>query len=77
MQEIEKSIFPQNLEVVSNIQTQKAHQRKNAQKLNDKLQKHGDALHTEIDTKIQSKQAEIDIMETKQEDAVNNKFTEI
>ena len=84
LQDIEKTIFPKYEEAVSIIQTQKADQRKNSQKLREKLQKHGDALHTEIDMIILTKQAEIDAMDTKhegaldkQEDAIKNKITEI
>nr|XP_022342328.1 uncharacterized protein LOC111136045 [Crassostrea virginica] len=84
LQEIEKSIFPKYEEAASNIQTQKADQRKNSQKLTAELKKHGEALHKEIDMIIQTKQTEIDAMNSKhqtvlnkQEDAINNTITEM
>nr|XP_022345423.1 uncharacterized protein LOC111137978 isoform X1 [Crassostrea virginica] len=61
LQEIENSIFPKYEEVASNIQIQKADQRKNSQKLTADLKKHGEALHKEIDIIIQSKQTELGV----------------
>ncbi|XP_078311107.1 uncharacterized protein LOC111137321 [Crassostrea virginica] len=84
LQEIEISIFPKYEEAASYIQIQKADQRKNSQKLIAELKKHGEALHKEIDIIIQSKQAELGVMNSKhqatidkQEDAINNTITEI
>ncbi|XP_078311614.1 uncharacterized protein LOC144618792 [Crassostrea virginica] len=84
LQEIEKSLFPKYKEAATNIQTQKADQRKNSQKLTAELKKHGEALHKEIDMIIQTKQAEIDFMDSKhkaaldkQEDAINNTIIEM
>ena len=84
LQEIEKSIFPKYEESTSNIQIQKADQRKNSQKLTAELKKHGEALHKEIDNIIQTKQTEIDVINSKhqtalnkQEDAINNTITEM
>ena len=84
MQEIEKSIFIKYEKAASNIQIQKADQRKNSQKLTAELMKHGEALYKEIDIIIQSKQAEIDVIDSKhqavldkQEDAINDTIIEI
>ena len=84
LQEIEKSLFPKYEEAATNIQIQKADQRKNSQKLTTELKKHGEALHKEIDNIIQSKQTEIDVMDSKhqavldkQEDAINNTINEM
>ncbi|XP_078310800.1 uncharacterized protein LOC111132646 [Crassostrea virginica] len=84
LQEIENSIVPKYEEAASNIQIHKADQRKNSQKLTAELKKHGEALHKEIDIIIQGKQAEIEVMESKhqaaldkQEDAINNTVTEM
>nr|XP_022344460.1 tripartite motif-containing protein 3-like [Crassostrea virginica] len=84
LQEIEKSLFPKYEEAASNIQIQKADKRKNSQKLTAELKKHGEALHKEIDMIIQNKQSEIDVMDSKQqtavdkqEDAINKTITEM
>ncbi|XP_078312494.1 uncharacterized protein LOC111132642 [Crassostrea virginica] len=84
LQELENSIFPKYEEAASNIQIQKADQRKNSQKLTAELNKHGEALHKEIKNIIQSKQAEIDVMDRKhqaalekQKDAINRTITEM
>ena len=82
LQEIENSIFPKYEEAALKIQIQKADQRKNSQKLTAELKKHGEARHKVIDNIIQTKQAEIDVMDSKcqavlnkQEDAINNTLT--
>ena len=84
LQEIEKSLFPKYEETASNIQIQKANQRKNSQKLTAELKKHGEALHKEIDMIIQNKQTEIDVMTRehnaaldKQEIEINRTITEM
>ncbi|XP_078311628.1 uncharacterized protein LOC144618799 [Crassostrea virginica] len=71
LQEIENSIFPKYEEAASNIQIQKADQQKNSQKLIAELKKHGETLHEEIDMIIKSKQAEIDVMDSKHQAALN------
>ena len=65
LHEIEKSILPKYEEAASTIQIQIYDQRKNSQKLKSDLKKQGGALHTEIDSIIQSKQTEIDHMSRK------------
>ncbi|XP_078311909.1 uncharacterized protein LOC111132771 [Crassostrea virginica] len=84
LQELEKFIFPNYQESSAFIKTQKADQLKNSQKLTSDLKKQGEALHKEIDAIIQSKQTEIDIMDSKhktaldkQEDAIKHTITEI
>ncbi|XP_078321716.1 uncharacterized protein LOC111111431 [Crassostrea virginica] len=62
LQELEKSIFPKYQESAVIIKTQKTNQLKHSQKLTAELNKQGEALHREIHTIIQRKQAEIDEM---------------
>nr|XP_022303910.1 uncharacterized protein LOC111111310 [Crassostrea virginica] len=60
LEELEKSIFPKYQESAAIIKTQKTDQHKHSQKLTAELNKQGEALHREINTIIQRKQAEID-----------------
>ena len=82
LQEIERFIFPKYEEAASNIQ--KADQRKNSTKLRAEIKRHGEVLHKEIDIIIQSKLAEIDVMESKhqavldkEEKAINKTIIEM
>ena len=84
LQELEKNIFLIYQEFAASIKTQKAVQLKNSKKLTSDLKKQGEALHKEIDAIIQSKQTEIDVMDSKQkialykqENAINHTITEI
>nr|XP_022305049.1 tripartite motif-containing protein 3-like [Crassostrea virginica] len=84
LQELEKSIFPKYQESAVIIKTQKTDQLKHSQKLTAELNKQGEALHSEIHTIIQRKQAEIDEMDRqhaaaieKQEDETNKALHEI
>nr|XP_022305821.1 uncharacterized protein LOC111112576 [Crassostrea virginica] len=84
LQELEKSIFPKYQESAAIIKTQKADQLKHSQKLTSELNIQGEALHREIHTIIQRKQAEIDEMNAqhlaaieKQEDETNKALHEI
>nr|XP_022309169.1 uncharacterized protein LOC111114917 [Crassostrea virginica] len=84
LQELEISIFPKYQESAAIIKTQKTDQLKNSQKLTSELNKQGEALHREINTIIQRKQAEIDEMNAqhlaaieKQEDETNKALHEI
>nr|XP_022305360.1 uncharacterized protein LOC111112238 isoform X2 [Crassostrea virginica] len=84
LEELEKSIFPKYQESAAIIKTQKTDQHKNSQKLTAELNKQGEALHREIHTIIQRKQAEIDEMNAqhlaaidKQEAAINKALHEI
>nr|XP_022308212.1 uncharacterized protein LOC111114220 [Crassostrea virginica] len=84
LQELEKSIFPKYQESAAIIKTQKTDQLKHSQKLTSELNKQGEALHREIHTIIQRKQAEIDEMNAqhlaaieKQEDETNKALHEI
>nr|XP_022305045.1 uncharacterized protein LOC111112038 [Crassostrea virginica] len=84
LQELEKSIFPKYQESAAIIKTQKADQLKHSQKLTSELNIQGEALHREINTIIQRKQAEIDEMNAqhlaaieKQEDETNKALHEI
>nr|XP_022305039.1 uncharacterized protein LOC111112036 isoform X1 [Crassostrea virginica] len=84
LQELEKSIFPKYQESAAIIKTQKTDQLKHSQKLTTELNKQGEALHREIHTIIQRKQAEIDEMDRqhaaaieKQEDETNKALHEI
>nr|XP_022305042.1 uncharacterized protein LOC111112037 isoform X1 [Crassostrea virginica] len=84
LQELEKYIFPKYQESAAIIKTQKADQLKHSQKLTSELNIQGEALHREINTIIQRKQAEIDEMNAqhlaaieKQEDETNKALHEI
>ncbi|XP_078321718.1 uncharacterized protein LOC111106222 [Crassostrea virginica] len=84
LQELEKSIFPKYQESAAIFKTQKTDQLKHSQKLTSELNKQGEALHREINTIIQRKQAEIDEMNAqhlaaieKQEDETNKALHEI
>nr|XP_022309171.1 uncharacterized protein LOC111114920 [Crassostrea virginica] len=84
LQELEKSIFPKYQESATIIKTQKTDQLKHSQKLTSELNKQGEALHREIHTIIQRKQAEIDEMNAqhlaaieKQEGETNKALHEI
>ncbi|XP_078313319.1 uncharacterized protein LOC111114922 [Crassostrea virginica] len=83
LQELEK-ILPKYQESAAIIKTQKTDQLKHSQKLTSELNKQGEALHREIHTIIQRKQAEIDEMNAqhlaaieKQEDETNKALHEI
>ncbi|XP_078313318.1 uncharacterized protein LOC111112566 [Crassostrea virginica] len=83
LQELE-TIFPKYQESAAIIKTQKTDQLKNSQKLTAELNKQGEALHREIHTIIQRKQAEIDEMNAhhlaaieKQEGETNKALHEI
>ncbi|XP_022304380.2 uncharacterized protein LOC111111600 [Crassostrea virginica] len=83
LQELEKN-FPKYQESAAIIKTQKTDQLKNSQKLTAELNKQGEALHREIHTIIQRKQAEIDEMNAqhlaaieKQEGETNKALHEI
>nr|XP_022305362.1 LOW QUALITY PROTEIN: tripartite motif-containing protein 3-like [Crassostrea virginica] len=84
LEELEKSIFPKYQESAAIIKTQKTDQHKHSQKLTSELNKQGEALHREINTIIQRKQAEIDEMNAqhlaaieKQEAVINKALDEI
>ncbi|XP_022310756.2 uncharacterized protein LOC111116062 [Crassostrea virginica] len=84
LQELEKYIFPKYQESAAIIKTQKTDQLKHSQKLTAELNIQGEALHREIHTIIQRKQAEIDEMNAqhlaaieKQEDETNKALHEI
>ncbi|XP_078322206.1 uncharacterized protein LOC111112037 [Crassostrea virginica] len=84
LQKLEQSIFPKYQESAAIIKTQKTDQLKHSQKLTAELNKQGEALHREIHTIIQRKQAEIDEMDRqhaaaieKQEDETNKALHEI
>ncbi|XP_078321310.1 uncharacterized protein LOC144621593 [Crassostrea virginica] len=84
LQELEKYIFPKYQESAAIIKTQKTDQLKHSQKLTAELNKQGEALHREIHTIMQRKQAEIDEMNVqhlaaieKQEDETNKALHEI
>ncbi|XP_078311398.1 uncharacterized protein LOC111132770 [Crassostrea virginica] len=84
LNELEKFIFPKYQKSEAIIKSQKADQCKNSKKLTADMKNQKEALLKEIDAIIQSKQIEIDVMDSKhqialdkQEDAINHTITEI
>ncbi|XP_078311396.1 uncharacterized protein LOC111132774 [Crassostrea virginica] len=84
LNELEKFIFPKYQKSEDIIKSQKADQCKNSKKLTADMKNQKEALLKEIDAFIQSKQIEIDVMDSKhqialdkQEDAINHTLTEI
>lgn len=84
LKEFENSIYPKYKEIAFNILVQKDGLNENAMKLTIAINKHGEALHREIDIAIKKLQSDVDKMKykcmvdlQKLEDEINNSISEI
>ncbi|XP_052676805.1 E3 ubiquitin-protein ligase TRIM71-like [Crassostrea angulata] len=84
LQELKKSILPKYQEIASIIPVQRSALNENSQKLTTEIDKHGEDLHTEINTSIRNMKSNMEEMDTKhlavldkEEDKVKHTISEI
>ncbi|XP_052706505.1 probable E3 ubiquitin-protein ligase MID2, partial [Crassostrea angulata] len=84
LQDFKKFIYPKYQEIASSISEQKAYLNENSKKLTTAINKHGEDLHSEIDTIIQKLKSDLNEIDSKhlavlskQEDATTQTISEI
>lgn len=77
LQELLKYIYPQYIDIASNISMQKADLMKNSERLTTYLNEQGEVWHREIDIIIRNLKSNIDEMESNHLDVLNKQEDEI
>lgn len=77
LQDLLKYVYPQYIDIASNISMQKADLMKNSERLTTDLNEQGEVWHREIDTIIRNLKSDLDEMESNHLDVLNIQEDEI